>query len=269
MGILEDIYRGMKWPMAPDDPKARERFGEIRVIMASLVDEGLISGTKILDLMAGSGIAGAALASELSSRGLEGSVLAVDAREEDLRHLPRWLEIGGARGFIHRGVVCDVTRLPECLEGPYDVAIIWGSSLPHLSTWDFVLTLAGISDLCSEECTLLVEQRDLLPRILVSNDYRHVLAEGEIVHFHAGYDALRGMIRRLYYTRDMKFLGEGEYRLWDIASVATIIWLFFSEFSRRRVMDMGNEMELIVARRPRNALKWNNLFTELKKLLKS
>ena len=261
MRILDELYRGRFWPMLPDEEEARERFRRIRQVMGSLLDEGLIPGGRILDVMAGSGIAGAALASEMAARGRRGSLTVVDARAEDLGHARRWLEIGGARDFPLRKVVCDATRLPERLKGPFDVAIVWGSPLPHLSPWGFALLLAGVSDLCDRECTLLVQQTDLVPRILIRNDYRHVLAEGDMVHIHAGYDARRGMMKRLYYRKeDMRLVGEGEYRIWDVASAAAMIWLFFSEVQFRKVTEMDRVLDLIVARGPRKALPWSELF---------
>ncbi len=163
----------------------------------------------ILDVCTGGGIAGIAMASALVGEGKRVGITAVDAREDDLRLLEDWLRHAGLLGSVEfEAVVADAVDLPNVLRRRYNISLIWGSSMPHFDPWRAAKLMAGLRELGSEDSVLLVEQRDVATRLLLTNQFRRVLSpEGSVgedgsamLSVIVGHDPLRGTIRRAYYS---------------------------------------------------------------------
>ncbi len=95
---IERLYEVLPWPMRPDDPEAKARFSSLIELFNFLLDNNSffklfrVPGVyKVLDSMAGSGIAGAALAKALASRGCKVYLTVSDARSADLHLVHEWL----------------------------------------------------------------------------------------------------------------------------------------------------------------------------------
>ncbi|BES81048.1 methyltransferase domain-containing protein [Pyrodictium abyssi] len=162
------------------------------VRLAGLVERGSVA---VLDVTAGSGIAGAAFAAALARLGARVRLTATDLRRDVLEKVHGWLRLAGVEDRVEaETVVADAARLPEKLGCCFDLAVIWGSSLPHFSPWRLLLALASLRELQPRHGVLLVEQRDLLPRLLFNNLYARINVEYAkedgrgVVGVHAGYD---------------------------------------------------------------------------------
>jgi len=206
---LEVLYTLLKWPSSPSSPEALERFKRITEFALQTLSDpdirGLLGGKseiEILDVMAASGIAGVAFAKAVSSLGYRVRLAALDVRGSEIRLAPEWLRVAGLEGVAELELVeGDATRLSEVLGGRvYDLVVCWGSSLPHLDVYDLILLLAGIREVQGENGVLVVEQFDLLPRILVWNAFEKVRVEGDLLTVFKEYDAWRGVQRRLTYS---------------------------------------------------------------------
>jgi len=257
---LSVLYRYLGWPMDPRDPEAIGRFEAImRFFLEKLGNDiPYIEDAAILDVAGGTGIASLALAEALMRKGAKiQEVVITDVRGEDLDKAEMWLQERGLKDVRVRTVNADATRLVERIRGRYNYILLWGSSLPHFSTWDYALIVANTRELICGEGVFMVEQKNLLPRILHSNAYKEIhLAPGKskgtlVASILTGYDDLAGMdIKQQYLIPGFHYIGETRSRLWDLATALTITWLFYQDVkllkSKERLV-----ADVIIALRPR------------------
>ncbi len=130
---LERIYKLPIWSMKPNEPEAIDRFNSLRELFTYLVEKHSffkeVLGREVIhviDVAAGSGIAGAALAHVLSGFGRRVKLLATDLREDDLFYVYEWLR--GTENVDVETMVCDASILYKCLpqyRGSIDIALLW------------------------------------------------------------------------------------------------------------------------------------------------
>ncbi|MDK2915287.1 MAG: hypothetical protein PWQ79_2202, partial [Thermococcaceae archaeon] len=103
---LQEFYKYARDYMEPKNESARRRFWELVDFFESL---SLPKGGRILDLCAGTGIVGAALAKATNAEVLT----VLDARAEDLARVNAWLEFGniGLDVTVVRGDVREIPKL--------------------------------------------------------------------------------------------------------------------------------------------------------------
>ncbi|WP_456451170.1 methyltransferase domain-containing protein [Palaeococcus sp. (in: euryarchaeotes)] len=222
---LEKLYRHLRWRMQPEDERARRRFERIRAFFESL---NLPRNPRVLDLCAGTGIAGAAASKATHARLLT----VLDAREEDLEKAREWLKIADINPGLQT-IVGDVREVHRLVK-EHDLAILWGLTMPHFDPFDAIKIFAGVSTVLSEDGVFMVEETDRLYMISRSR-YKDLLVEtrGEdytIISIHEGYDMRRGLFKRgCYKLPGFERIGEMETRLWDLASQLAIGRIFFEE----------------------------------------
>jgi len=274
MDKLFDLIKWEEWEN-PGEPSARKRFTRLRDYFKGLLVRKpfeRLAGServRVLDVMGGTGIAGAAfLAAHRDLKGGRGEykLAVVDARRKALGYAQRWLGHAGLQGVELSTITGDARRLPELLGGEnYDVALVWGSSLPHIDVPGMILLLAGLRESLVEEGMALIEQYDLLPRLLFNNNYRSVLLEGEAITMHKGYNARTGSVHRVVYdARTMLYQGVMKTRIWEMSSVAGFAWLFFQNVYRDQYLEEpggGRAATVVIASKPRSsAPSWEELW---------
>ena len=164
MGLtLESQYDALSWATRPDDPRAKKRFEAILAFMKSLAESEIFDylttskRARVLDVMAASGIAGAALARALAERGVSVELYVADLRREELDLSRVWL--AGVDRVEVKTVVADAAKLPEALPGEkFDVVLSWGSSMSHFDVYRLPLFVAGAKELGN---VLIVARRPL------------------------------------------------------------------------------------------------------------
>ena len=275
---LETLYDLLKWPSAPHEPGAQKRFQRLRQLITTLLEElGVLStltglgSARILDLMAGGCIAGAAAASGLAERGVNTRILCVDARKV-VEESSGWLQLipepSRARVEVEtlRG---DVTRLPELLsmEERWDIALVWGSPLPHLSPYQLLLLLAALRELQPSHGAMLIEQNNLAPRMIAGRSFRDVFTDGDALFVYRGWNPVSGMAVRLVYKLPaMEYIGVDKLRLWDIADAASQVAMFYKKVSLRTVVDYAR-VWVIAGLGPReNAPGWSDIRETIREL---
>ncbi|CAD5243440.1 class I SAM-dependent methyltransferase [Thermococcus camini] len=225
---LEELYRHINWRMNPKDERARERFGKIVEFFESIREE-LPHGERVLDLCAGTGIAGVALAKVTNARLLT----LLDARKDDLELAGDWLDIGGLSPEL-RTVQGDAREVAS-LVGEHDVAVLWGYTMPHFDPFDAVKLFANVALVLSDDGVFIIEDMDRVYGILYRAGYREFLIEGRredhtIASMHEGYDFVRGTFRRGYYLLPgFKKIGTVDFHHWDLATQLAIGRIFFGE----------------------------------------
>ncbi|NJD98990.1 class I SAM-dependent methyltransferase [Thermococcus sp. LS1] len=249
---LEELYRYLRWRMDPDDERAVGRFWRIVKVFEFM--EGLLpEEPRVLDLCAGTGIAGVAAA-----RATNAPLLTVlDARKEDLEKARKWLEIAEISPEL-RLVTGDVREVSK-LVGEHDLALLWGLTMPHFDPFDAVRIFANVALSLSEDGVFVMEETDRVYGILYQIGYKDFLVESKtedytLISVHEGYNLKRGTFRRTYYKLPgFEKITEEEHRLWDLASQLAIGSVFFREWKliTRNEHGINGVSHLLYFRRPR------------------
>ncbi|MBO8173952.1 MAG: class I SAM-dependent methyltransferase [Thermococcus sp.] len=266
---LEKLYEFLHWSMHPDDENARRRFEKIVRVFSSLIEDGIIESKEkiaILDLAAGTGIAGVALSQAFSDEGVKVELTAVDLREKDLHFVNEWIRAYGVKNIRTNTVVADIRELHRYFEeSRYDIAILWGLTMPHFDPFDTVKIFANVSYVLKEDGFFLVEESDRVFNILYRTGYKDFLVETKtedytLISVHEGYNLKRGMFKRTYYKLPgFEKIAEEEHRLWDIAGILGIGSIFFKEF---KLITKGQHgvlgvSDVLVFKNPRKNLPLN------------
>jgi len=211
---LEEFYSIFPWPMRPDDPKAQARFANISGLFSFLLENHQFfeflrrkKVVRVLDVMAGSGIAGAALAKVLALKNFEVELTVSDARGSDLQLVHEWLE--GVDGVKAETLTSDVSKMDVALPDRkeyYDIALLWGHSTPHLNPWEMARAYAAICHLLNDSGVMAMDETDRIYNIFYRVGYKDFLIEGEtregltVATIHMGYDEKLGVFNRTTYT---------------------------------------------------------------------
>ncbi|ACJ17416.1 SAM-dependent methyltransferase [Thermococcus onnurineus NA1] len=249
---LEELYRYLRWRMDPDDELAVGRFWGIMKVFEFM--EGLLpEEPRVLDLCAGTGIAGAAAA-----RATNAPLLTVlDARKEDLEKARKWIEIAGISPEL-RLVTGDVREVSK-LVGEHDLALLWGLTMPHFDPFDVIRIFANVALSLNEDGVFVMEETDRVYGILYQVGYKDFLVESKtedytLISVHEGYNLKRGTFKRTYYKLPgFEKITEEEHRLWDLASQLAIGSIFFREWKliTRNEHGINGVSHLLYFRRPK------------------
>ncbi len=191
-------------------PEGRARLEAVKKRLREVLDAlgvDLGRGCRVLSLCSGSCIDGIALAEEYGC-----TATCVDKQQWLLE---AGLAYAGEKGLKVEAVVGDVENVEELVDGDYDVALLWGSSLAHLSVWSFDRVASGTLNLLKRGAPLIVEQRDtifeVLPRLRSS---ALALEDPPVVEYHAGFDPEKGSLRKLYTDLASGDMARDEIYVW-------------------------------------------------------
>ncbi len=161
---------------------------------------------RVLCLMAGSCVEGIAygqlLQAQVTCLDLQRQMLAKGKREARRRKLKLATATGDAK---------EVARVTK---GQFDLVTIHGSPLPHLNIFEFDQIVDGVKKVLGGHGTFLLEQSDLVFRIL--SQYRDVIVANlkpVVLNVHKGFNPSQGYFERLYYSRSKHELFR--YYLWS------------------------------------------------------
>ncbi|WP_457741483.1 class I SAM-dependent methyltransferase [Thermococcus sp.] len=228
---MEKLYRYLRAFMDPNSEVAQNRFIGLRSFFNWAVKEGILPERRklrILDLCAGTGIAGSALLETLREWGYEVSLTVVDKRKDDLLLVDKWTD-----GEVYGAVM-------DCLDdlrklGRFDVALIFGYTMPHFDPFQTAELFKNVARVLEGDGVFLLEETDRFGAFFYRRAYREFVPEVRgkdytIVSLDEGYNPLRGVIRRGYYKLPgWEKVGEIETRYWDLAGLAGIGKALFEE----------------------------------------
>jgi len=240
---MEELYRYLRTFMDPNSERAQSRFIGLRSFFSWAVKEELVPYSRklrILDLCAGTGIAGAALVEALREWGYESKLVLVDRRKEDLLRVEEWLSSETDVSAAVMDCLDDLTKL-----GKFDIALIFGYTMPHFDPLQAAELFRNIAGVLEPHGTLLLEELDRFGAFFYRRAYRDIVPEvrGEdytVISLDEGYNSMRGIIRRGYYKLPgWERIGEIETRYWDLAGLAGIGKALFEEARIVRKNDHG------------------------------
>lgn len=184
-------------PYRVNTKQGKERLeGQIKNLPSLLSTAGvsLPKNPKILCLMAGSCIEGIAFAkvydADVTCVDLQESLLALGRREAKRRKL------------TVRVIAGDVRDVPKLVRGKFDLITILGQPLPHIGISDFDQVIVGVTNVLAKKGTFLVDQSDLIFRILPQ--YRDAFTpnlDPPVINVHRSLSPRHGYFERLYYSR--------------------------------------------------------------------
>ncbi|AMQ18485.1 class I SAM-dependent methyltransferase [Thermococcus peptonophilus] len=248
---LEELYRYLNWRMNPADKRARDRFERIKEFFESISD-GLPHGGRILDICAGTGVAGVALAKATRAKLLT----VLDARKDDLELASEWLKIADINPKLN--LVQGDARETAKLVGEHDVAVLWGYTMPHFDPFDAVRLFANVASILSDDGVFIIEDMDRVYWILYRAGYKKFLIEGRrenytIASMHEGYDFARGTFKRGYYIiPGFKKISDVDFHYWDLATQLAIGGVFFKEAELITQEEHGRKVgDILLFRKPR------------------
>jgi MPBQ/MSBQ methyltransferase len=182
--------------------RGRERLEAFTKHLPNLVEFAGIKLPKrprVLCLFGGSCMEGTAYA-----RAFDAEVTCVDLQQ-------RMLAIGKAEARKRKLNVTtlkgDAKDLSKLIHGQFDLVTVHGSPLPHVDIYDFDQTVQGVLKVLGPKGTFLIEQSDLIFRILPQ--YKEAFLsnlEPVVVNIHRTNNAARGYFERLYYSGNRKQL---------------------------------------------------------------
>ena len=215
---LKKVYEVFPWKMRPGEREAHVRFEYLVELFKESVD--FPKRTHILDIAAGSGIAGVAMMKAAEERGAETSLCATDVREDDLKWVHEWADLAGVSGDVET-IAIDASKVHEIGE-IFDVAILWGSSTPHFSPDHLLKVFSSVALTIKDTGIFLVEEIDRTFRVFLTRGYKEFLVEGEnAVSIHSGYDHTTSMfIRKLYKLPGFEYVSDMKVKMWDTPTVA-------------------------------------------------
>jgi len=251
---MEELYRYLRAFMDPHSEVAQNRFLGLRSFFNWAIKGGLFPDRRklrILDLCAGTGIAGGALYETLREWGYEASLTVLDKRKEDLLLVENWTS-GEVYGAV-MDCLDDLRRL-----GKFDIALIFGYTMPHFDPFQTAELFRNVAKVLEDDGVLLLEETDRFGAFFYRKAYREIVPEvrGEdytIVSLDEGYNPTRGVIKRGYYKLPgWEKVGEIETRYWDLAGLAGIGKALFGEARIIRKSEHGivNVGDVIYLRGP-------------------
>jgi Methyltransferase domain len=148
---------------------------------------------RILCLMAGSCIEGIAFANVFDA-----DVTCIDMQE---RLLSKGLREAKKRKLKLHVIQGDVREASKLVNGKFDLVTVLGQPLPHIGIFDFDLTINGVKKLIARNGVFLIDQSDLIFRILpqYKNAMTHNL-DPPVFSVHSNLNARHGYFERLFYS---------------------------------------------------------------------
>ncbi|WP_297501826.1 class I SAM-dependent methyltransferase [Thermococcus sp.] len=248
---MEEFYRHFRWWMEPSDEKAIERLWSIVRFF-----ESYEKASSVLDLCAGTGIAGVAAAKALSASKLT----LVEMRRKDARKVSSWIKMAGINPEL-KVIAEDILELPS-LVGKHDVAVLFGRSMPHFDPFQAVKLFAGVALVLGEDGRFFIEETDRIYRFLYRRAYEPVRVEirredYSIISLYEGYKVERGVERRGYYRLPgFEKVMDMDLRPWDLASLLAIGKVFFSdaELIKREMHGIAEVSDVMLFSKPRKEI---------------
>ena len=162
--------------------------------LLNTVGISLSKNSRILCLMAGSCIEGIAFAklydADVTCVDLQRSLLALGRKEAKRRKV----NVSTVAG--------DIREIPKLVRGKFDLITVLGQPLPHMGILDFDQVIVGVTKVLAKKGTFLVDQSDLIFRILPQ--YRDAFTpnlDPPVINVHRSLSPRHGYFERLYFGR--------------------------------------------------------------------
>ncbi len=262
MVSLSELYALFAWPSSPLSIEGRRRMFEAMETLTKALEHEWLRGivmrnrVRVVDVCSGGGIAGFAIAKLLSDKGVDVELALIDLRGEELDAARRYRD--EYMPSVKLETYAMDAREIHKLGRSFDIALLWGFSMPHFSPWDALKLFASIALVLEPHGALLVEEVDRMLSIFMRVGYKYVWPEGfsdkPIISLHKGYDLLRGTVKRIFVDLSSGKAVPHEACLnWTLSFTAAFMWVFFEDVDLGYIA-RGSSRAILIAHRPRKAI---------------
>ncbi|BCU69669.1 methyltransferase domain-containing protein [Stygiolobus caldivivus] len=228
---LSEILELIEWQEDMDSDIGKRRFEEAIKLFRRL--DFPAKDYTVLEVAGGTGIGGIALAKSLMDNNFKVSRLVItDLREKALEKAKEFSR--KELGLEAETRVLDAREVHK-LGVKADVILMYGNSHPHFSTLDMVKFLSSASLSLKEDGVLLIQGVNTFLSV-INRGYKQVLVEKVtdnkvVVSIHAGYDEIKGKVRRVYIDLVSGNRVVIDLKFWDFAEIIGLCKVFFKEAS--------------------------------------
>ncbi|NPA96475.1 MAG: class I SAM-dependent methyltransferase [Crenarchaeota archaeon] len=235
--LLEKVYALLRWPEDLESPEGMKRFDESYRDFKNLLRHPWISElvsrkrVRVLDVCSGKGVGGLALAKALKEANVDVDLTFIDLRKRALDNAVSYAR--KLLGIEARGIECSATEVHR-LGLRADIALVHGLSTPHFDPYQMVRLCAALAKVVEPSGIAIIEEFDRVYGLLCRAGCKEVTIERAseeeiVVTISAGYDVRRGVFRRIVMNLLTGDRAPLDVRLWDVASVAATLWMFFRD----------------------------------------
>lgn len=249
--LLSKAYEIADWGDNPWSERGRKRYEEAIKTFRSLMRhdwlKALPDEVRVLDIGAGRGIGGVALAKVLKEEGRRAGLLMIDLREDAIKDAEKF---AGQEGVDAEARVHDALRAHEL--GHFDIVLMYGAILAHFDEWSFIRLLSSAAEALKGEGVVIIEELDRVNHIFRVG-FKDILMErrdprNPSLSYHLKYDPIKGTYTRaLLRLKDMESVEVGvNFR--SIAHIASVLWAFVSDVD---IIGKEGDSYLILGRGPK------------------
>ena len=248
---LSKVYEIADWGDNPWSEKGRKRYEEALATFRSLMRHdwftALPKKVRVLDIGAGRGIGGVALAKVLKEGGRVAELLMIDLREDALKDAERFAEEEGVEAEVG---VHDALNAHEL--GRFDIVLMYGAILAHFDEWSFIRLLSSAAEALRGEGVVIIEEFDRVDHVFRAG-FKDMLMERRdprdpSLSYHLRYDPLTGTYTRVLLRLRGMEAAEVGVNFRSVAHIASALWVFVSDVD---IVGKGGGFYLVLGRGPR------------------
>ena len=233
---LEIAYRIANWRDDPYSPDGRERYVKALDRFEKLLEHPWFNdvsrrkSVSIVDIGAGKGIGGVALAKILNKHGVRTKLHMIDVRRDALKVAVRFASEENVEAYTY---VVDAREAYKLSLRNNDIALMYGSILAHFNEWDLVKLLASTMMLIKDNGLLIIEELDR-DHILYTRGYKDLLIESRdedkiSLSIHMKYDPITSSYHRLFIDLIRRLKARVTINFRSIAQIASLLWVFMED----------------------------------------
>ena len=236
VNYLDIAYSIAGWKDDPYTPAGYERFSiaieHFRKLMSHPWFSKLLEkkSLTIVDVGAGKGIGGVALAKVLQENKVKPRLYMVDVREGALQTA---LKFASENNIEAKTYTMDAKEIHRIGIRDVDLVLMYGGILAHFNEWDLVRLLASVTSIINDEGILLLEEFDR-DHMLYTRGYKDLIVEkseeGSVaISVHKRYDVVTGSYYRLFIDLLGHRAVEAPVNFRSIAQIASMLWIFMHD----------------------------------------
>ncbi|AEM38115.1 Methyltransferase type 12 [Pyrolobus fumarii 1A] len=263
--VLEKAYRIVDWGDNPWSYKGKERY--LRAIreferlashpwLAELLNNDSLS---ILDVGAGRGIGGVALAKVLMRRSVKVKLVMVDLREDAIEDARRFAREENVEAEAYVMDALDAYKL-----GRFDIVLMYGAILAHFNEWDMPRLFASAANALKDDGVIIIEEMDRVDMIF-RKGFKEIIVENTdleqlSISFHVRYDLITGSYYRAFVRLKDFEATILPLNFRSIAHIASTLWLFTKDVDI--IPTEEESLYFVLGKEPRRAINPEGLMED-------
>ena len=273
MDFSEKLEKGYKIAFWKDDPWSLE--GRKRYEIALKKFRGLIEhpwlkellkldNIGLLDIGAGKGIGGVALAKTLIQQNCKVKLVMIDLRKSAVEDSLKFANEEKVEAEAFQMNAIEAHKL-----GKFNIVLMYGAILAHFDWWSLARLFASATMCLKEKGVIIIEEFDRVHAIFTAG-FKNLIIENPrpdklSISVHAGYDVIKGSyLRNFIRVKDWEVVTlPVNFR--NISSIAAMLWLFVEDVDVASVDE--ENVYFVLGRESRNLLK-PNILANSPKILK-